>query len=466
MPAARGQTSEVRCQVSRCQYFSFSACRRFSVSGAASAASSCGGLRKDDPKREPFHQLGKHRAGFFSAMGADILKPAMKRPLLIALAGAALIFAAFLARQRMLRGSEREREFASTVQDIERAEAAEAAVPAVPVSLDGGGRYYLNSVFVWNGRVVASMSTQYPRRDEAQRYWVYDRERDAFMPHPQRHELLWLIGGKRAIAVVRSNGAFDLVEFRGASRRVLKRDFVVPQHCAITFNDTFVFVLTPGAVEAIDSAGHAVMSKIEEPEVTTAEASPEQLLVSCDQGEFGGSLAAYTIARDGRIGSRKDLGKAHLTSSEQDEQNNIWMWGTFRHLMLGSSELYVYPPGGPLRNLRSEHKVDVPDAVTIESPGHVLVLTGSKGISRVDARGNVEELWHGRTSIVLQTERIGQVFNRDKDTPHSMAVLGDRLFVASQSLGVYEFEHTATGVRFVRQLQLTPDPAVVPADAK
>ncbi|PTX94610.1 hypothetical protein [Opitutus sp. ER46] len=390
----------------------------------------------------------------------------MKRPLVIASIGLVLIVSTYvalhLAQQRAARELERELEFTKYIKAIERAEAAEAAVPAIPVSAERRGRYFLNSVFVWNGGVVASMNTKYPPRDRNQRLWMYDPALDEFVPHPLRQELQRVIGGLRSLAIVSADGTSDLVEFNGARRAMLKKNVIVPENSAITFNTRFVFVVSPGSAQAIDATGQVVTSKIDESEITTVEASPNELLVSCDQGEFGATLAAYQIGPNGRLGSRKELVQAHITSSDQDELNNIWMWGIFRHLGMGSSGLYVYPPGGPIRGLRKNGPVERPDAVAIESPGHVLVLSGYKGISRVDARGHVEELWHGRTSIVYRTERVGRATNRDKDTPHSMALLGNRLFVASEGLGVYEFERTADGIRFLRQLHLSPEPAVVP----
>lgn len=194
-----------------------------------------------------------------------------------------------------------------------------------------------------------------------------------------------------------------------------------------------------------------------------AAATKDELLLGFDYGEWGGHLFSVKIEKDGLASKSKELLSENVCAINKDSKGNVWIAGSL--MRAGSFEGAIYFYDGhtitpvvkesDFKKAKEDESfiTNAPrlDGITINSNDEAVIAGRHAGLFSYTIGGPIKQLWKG--SLYISYEMPGYEVG---SSPMGIVEKGNKLYVASSSIGVLCFEKTAEG-RYIPIKQITFD---------
>ena len=256
----------------------------------------------------------------------------------------------------------------------------------------------------------------------------------------------------------------DLFLFRksrlvpNASWEMQKLDFKIDgtREIKLAANDIFLFILSANHIWASRDAEpwrkialNEIIGERKEVEPWPNWNSPHKVLATNNNlflgyngGEFGGAAYAIPLNGEGISGAGLRIGSFNVCGLKEDRYGNDWIAGGLAHMGIRKAHLYQYnhgkiaviidQKGYQENNLTKFFKKE--EQAKLEIP-----ITDIKGLA-INAEGNPVLVGSEIGVFEYATGKISPVIKADMHGPVGIVIKNDDIYLASRSMGVYEFK--------------------------
>jgi len=303
-------------------------------------------------------------------------------------------------------------------------------------------------------------------------FWRLDERKGDFLP--------FIDDDENVVVAVSENSSRDLIASLGQSKLHLRfaghpmtgvsiadkyqGDFLLSANDPFTylvFSDRIIEISREGTIREINLFDVIERCWRWETLPRHIATTKEELLLGYDEGEWGGRLFAIQIDKDGLTRKSTLLLSDNICAIDQDSKGRIWIASSLAHLAQKQAGLYLSDGKTvsaiiSMDNTFSEKgsrgeqaMIGLPGTtqiggITVNPMGEVIIVASEVGLFSYSLHKPLLALWKGSLAVNDKWS---------KSYPRGIIRKGNKLYIASTSLGVILFEKKQDG-RYVPARQI------------